>query len=161
MKDYSPEGFTFFTNYGSRKAQELKENPNAAIAIYWTPLRRQIRIEGTIKKVTREESEKYFKERPRDSQISALTSPQSQIVPSRNFLEKRENEIRTELGENNQVPMPDWGGYILVPHTIEFWQGQSNRLHDRIRFRRNIDKEIDNEFVHRGEDGWAYDRLAP
>lgn len=162
VKGYGKEGFTFYTNYRSRKAKELAENPNAAITVYWLPLRRSIRIEGVVAKLSREESEKYFAQRPRASQIGALVSPQSEIIPSRQFLDEKEDDIKKQIGDN-PVPMPDWGGYLLKPHTVEFWQGQTNRLHDRIRFRRseNINGKPDGEFIHEGEFGWVYDRLAP
>lgn len=162
VKGYATEGFSFYTNYRSRKAKELAENPNAAITVYWLPLRRSVRIEGTVTKLSREESEKYFSSRPRASQIGALASPQSEIIPGRRFLDEKEAEIKNQIGDDNQVPMPDWGGYVLKPHTIEFWQGQTDRLHDRIRFRRSeLTGKPDGEFIHQGEDGWVYDRLAP
>ncbi|XP_063697789.1 pyridoxine/pyridoxamine 5'-phosphate oxidase-like [Culicoides brevitarsis] len=163
LKDYSPAGFTFFTNYGSRKAQEIQDNPNVAMTIYWTPLRRSIRIEGVASKIPREESEKYFHSRPRASQIGALASPQSTAIPSRQYLDDIESEIKAKLGEDGEVPLPNWGGYLVVPRTIEFWQGQTNRLHDRIRFKK-FDGDVsalDAKVTHVGEDGWIYERLAP
>uniref|UniRef100_A0A336M7R7 pyridoxal 5'-phosphate synthase n=1 Tax=Culicoides sonorensis TaxID=179676 RepID=A0A336M7R7_CULSO len=163
LKDYGPKGFTFFTNYGSRKAQEIEQNPNVAMTIYWTPLRRSIRIEGEASKISREDSEKYFHTRPRASQIGALASPQSQPIPSRQYLDEIESGIKAKLGDTDEVPLPNWGGYLVVPRTIEFWQGQTNRLHDRIRFKKfNGDpKELDPNVTHVGEDGWIYERLAP
>lgn len=151
MKSYSPsEGFTFFTNYGSRKAQDLAGNPKISTNLYWFPLKKQIRIEGVVEKVSAEESEAYFYERPRDSQIGALVSEQSKTIEGRHVLDAREKEIRESLAEGDKVPMPNWGGYRIIPHRFEFWQGQSNRIHDRIVFRR---KEEDEE--------WILERLAP
>jgi pyridoxamine 5'-phosphate oxidase len=133
-----------------------------AATIYWLPLRRSIRIEGTVEKIPNSESEAYFHSRPRASQIGALASPQSQPIPSREHLDKIECDIKQELGDEAIVPMPNWGGYLIIPRSIEFWQGQTNRLHDRIRFRKNFtENEIDGKLVHRGENGWVYERLAP
>lgn len=182
LKDYGPSGFTFFTNYASRKAQEIvsciwsferthisenlssqEQNPNVAFTIYWTPLRRSIRVEGEASKISREDSEKYFHSRPRASQIGALASPQSQLIPSRQYLDEIESGIKAKLGDTQEVPLPNWGGYLVVPRTIEFWQGQTNRLHDRIRFRKfdGDVSELDANVTHLGEDGWIYERLAP
>jgi pyridoxamine 5'-phosphate oxidase len=160
LKGYDERGFTFFTNYSSRKAADMETNPNVAVVFYWCPLRRSIRIEGTVTKLSREESETYFHQRPRASQIGALASPQSQVIPSREYLDKVENEIKQKLGESEEVPLPDWGGYLITPRTIEFWQGQTNRLHDRIRFRKS-EEDVDDKSIHRGENGWVYERLAP
>jgi len=160
LKGFDERGFTFFTNYGSRKAEELASNPNCAVSFYWLPLRRQIRIEGCVTKLSHEESEAYFHVRPRASQIGAVASPQSRTIPSREFIDKIEEELKLKLGEEEKVPMPNWGGYLITPKMIEFWQGQTNRLHDRIRFRKS-DEEVDDKLVHRGENGWVYERLAP
>lgn len=160
LKGFDERGFTFFTNYGSRKAEELASNPNCAVSFYWLPLRRQIRIEGSVTKLSRVESEAYFHVRPRASQIGAVASPQSQIIPSREYIDKIEEELKLKLGEEEKVPMPNWGGYLITPTMIEFWQGQTNRLHDRIRFRKS-DEEVDDKLIHRGENGWVYERLAP
>ncbi|XP_060647906.1 pyridoxine/pyridoxamine 5'-phosphate oxidase isoform X2 [Drosophila nasuta] len=163
VKEATAEGFTFFTNYGSRKADEIAANPNVAIAIYWMPLRRSVRIEGLAEKIPHAASLKYFHERPRASQIGAAASPQSQRIPSRSHLDKIECSIKAKLGPDGEVPLPNWGGYLVKPHLIEFWQGQTDRLHDRIRFRRgpNVESEIDGQLVHGGENGWVYERLAP
>lgn len=138
----------------------MASNPNVAAVFYWLPLRRSIRIEGTVSKVSREESETYFHQRPRASQIGALASPQSQIIPNREHMDKIEDDIKKQLGEDGEVPLPNWGGYLISPKMIEFWQGQTNRLHDRIRFRKS-DEAVDDKLVHRGENGWVYERLAP
>ena len=126
------------------------------------PLRRSIRIEGSVTKIPNIESEAYFHTRPRASQIGALASPQSQVIPSREHMDKIEDDIKEKLGDSAEVPMPNWGGYLITPRAIEFWQGQTNRLHDRICFRKNVeDKDIDEKLVHRGENGWVFERLAP
>lgn len=160
LKGFDSRGFTFFTNYASRKAQDIEGNPNVAVSFYWLPLRRSVRIEGSATKLTREESETYFHSRPRASQIGALASPQSNVIPSREYLDEIETQIKRDLGDAKEVPLPNWGGYLIAPRTIEFWQGQTNRLHDRIRFRRS-EEDVDEKLVHRGEDGWVYERLAP
>uniref|UniRef100_A0A2M4APJ2 pyridoxal 5'-phosphate synthase n=1 Tax=Anopheles triannulatus TaxID=58253 RepID=A0A2M4APJ2_9DIPT len=163
LKDVTEEGFTFFTNYESRKAAELAENANVALAFYWLPLRRSVRIEGVAERITREASESYFHTRPRASQIGALASPQSQPIPNREYLDKKEKAIKEELGPDKVVPLPNWGGYLVRPRAIEFWQGQTNRLHDRIRFRKELKagESVDGTLLHQGEDGWVYERLAP
>ncbi|XP_034487121.1 pyridoxine-5'-phosphate oxidase isoform X2 [Drosophila innubila] len=163
VKEATAEGFTFFTNYGSRKAEEIAGNSNVAIAIYWMPLRRSVRIEGVAEKIPQAASLKYFHERPRASQIGAAASPQSQRIPSRSYLDEIETSIKEKLGPDGEVPLPNWGGYLVRPTLIEFWQGQTDRLHDRIRFRRgpDVESEIDNKLVHCGENGWVYERLAP
>lgn len=160
LKGFDERGFTFFTNYSSRKAEDLKSNPNCAVAFYWLPLRRSVRIEGSVTKLSKEESEAYFHVRPRASQIGALASPQSKIIPSREYIDKIEDGIKEKLGDCETVPMPDWGGYLIEPRMVEFWQGQTNRLHDRIRFRKS-NEEVDDKLIHRGENGWVYERLAP
>lgn len=162
VKEVSKDGFTFFTNYGSRKAQEIESNPHVAMTFYWTPLRRSVRIEGRAEKISREKSLAYFRERPRASQIGALASDQSTRIKSREELDEKERKIKEELGPDKDVPLPNWGGFLVRPHLIEFWQGQTNRLHDRICFRKsNNPKEVDGSLVHQGVDGWVYERLAP
>ncbi|CAD6995987.1 unnamed protein product [Ceratitis capitata] len=163
LKDVTDDGFRFFTNYGSHKAQDIACNPNVAMTIYWLPLRRQIRIEGVAEKIPQEDSLAYFHQRPRASQIGALASEQSTRIPSRTHLDEIEQEIKAKLGPDGEVPLPNWGGYLIRPHTVEFWQGQTNRLHDRIQFRRgpDIEREVDGKLVHKGELGWVYERLAP
>lgn len=163
VKEATAEGFTFFTNYGSRKADDIASNPNVAIAIYWLPLRRSVRIEGVAEKIPQSASLKYFHERPRASQIGAAASPQSKPIPSRSYLDEVEAGIKQKLGADGEVPLPNWGGYLVRPSVIEFWQGQTDRLHDRIRFRRgdNVEAEVDGKLIHAGENGWIYERLAP
>ncbi|XP_052865800.1 pyridoxine/pyridoxamine 5'-phosphate oxidase-like [Anopheles cruzii] len=163
LKDVTDEGFTFFTNYESRKADELTENSSVALAFYWLPLRRSVRIEGTAERVSRDASETYFHTRPRASQIGAVASPQSKPIPNREFLDKKERALKEELGPDAEVPLPNWGGYLVRPKAIEFWQGQTNRLHDRIRFRKalKVDERVDGVLLHQGESDWVYERLAP
>ena len=151
LKGVDARGFVFFTNYESRKGRELSENPRAALVFFWEPLERQVRVEGTVERVSREESRRYFDVRPRASRIGAWASRQSTVVPSRESLEQREIELdrqfREQFGES--VPLPEfWGGYRVVPSVIEFWQGRPSRLHDRLRYTRQGDR-------------WAIERLSP
>lgn len=116
-----------------------------------------------MEKISRTESETYFHQRPRASQIGALASPQSQPIPTREYLDRKEQDIKDQLGPDGVVPLPNWGGYLVRPRMVEFWQGQTNRLHDRIRFRKLLKEgeTADGELLHQGENGWFYDRLAP
>jgi len=148
LKGFDAQGFVFYTNYGSRKAVELQSNPEGSLIFHWAALQRQIRLEGLVSRVAREESEAYFRTRPRGSQIGAWASAQSEPLGSRSLLEERVKKYEAEF-KGGEVPLPPfWGGYRLEPRTMEFWQGRANRLHDRIRFTR------------KGE-GWERVRLYP
>jgi pyridoxamine 5'-phosphate oxidase len=149
LRGFDHRGFNFYTNYESRKATELAENPRAVLVLHWAPLQRQIRIEGNVEKLSTEESDAYFQSRPFGHKLGAHVSPQSQVIPDRQFLEDRLTALLARYAENVEVSRPShWGGYRVVPHTIEFWQGRANRLHDRLRYRKS------------GE-GWTIERLAP
>ncbi|XP_026468718.1 pyridoxine-5'-phosphate oxidase-like isoform X2 [Ctenocephalides felis] len=161
-KGYGEEGFKFFTNYGSRKAKDLEENPNAALTFYWEPLKRCVRIEGKVQKVPKDESVAYFHSRPRDSQIGACASEQSTVIAGRHVLINKEQELKEKYKDDQPIECPYWGGYIVIPRSIEFWQGQSDRLHDRIKFRKLLPNEqIDLNLTHEADNGWVYERLSP
>jgi pyridoxamine 5'-phosphate oxidase len=134
LKGFDENGFSFYTNYLSQKGKELKKNPQACLVFFWGELERQVRIEGKIEKLSKEASEKYFHSRPVASQIGAIASPQSQILNDRKELEQKFEELTSQY-EGKTIPKPaHWGGYILKPTAIEFWQGRRSRLHDRIKF---------------------------
>ncbi|TMS21863.1 Pyridoxine-5'-phosphate oxidase [Larimichthys crocea] len=162
LKGYSNEGFRFFTNYESRKGSELDSNPYASLVFYWEPLYRQIRIEGHVERLPTETSIEYFHSRPKSSQIGAVVSRQSTPVPNRDYLRQKNAELE-EKYKDTEVPMPDyWGGYVVKPYMIEFWQGQTVRLHDRIVFTKPKDRKSElGEFQHAAEGGWVYQRLSP
>jgi len=148
LRNFTEDGFIYYTNYTSRKGIEISDNPNCAILFFWPELERQIRIEGEVQKQTSEESDLYFNTRPRESKIGAWTSSQSKVISDREVLNK-EFEINSNKYPTDMIPRPAfWGGYIVKPLTIEFWQGRPNRLHDRILYT----KENNN---------WKIDRLAP
>jgi pyridoxamine 5'-phosphate oxidase len=148
LRGCDERGFTFFTNYESRKGIELESNPRAALAFYWHGLERQVRVEGAVERVSAEESDVYFRSRPPGSRLGAWASHQSEVIPSREILEARCREFERAYAQG-QIPRPaNWGGYRVVPEAIEFWQGRPNRLHDRLRYRK-------------GELGWVIERLAP
>ncbi|RMF13673.1 MAG: pyridoxamine 5'-phosphate oxidase, partial [Gammaproteobacteria bacterium] len=148
LKFFDARGFVFYTNYESRKAAQLKENPRAALLFPWLPLNRQVKIEGRVEKVSQAESLRYFSSRPRGSQLGAWVSQQSHVISSRQFLEMKLDEIRRKFGEG-KIPLPSfWGGYRVIPELIEFWQGRESRLHDRFQYRLS-------------DAGWTIERLAP
>lgn len=149
LKSFDQRGFVFFTNYHSRKGHELMHNPRAALLFHWPELVRQIRIEGITHRVSAEESDAYFRTRPRGSQIGALASDQSRPIENRKMLEDRVSELSAELRDQEVPRPPHWGGYRLVPSALEFWQGRQDRLHDRIRYTRTTGGE------------WRMERLSP
>jgi len=148
LKGADERGFIFFTNYDSRKGNELAANPNAALTFFWPELERQVCVAGTVTKLSKEESETYFKSRPRGSQLSAWASNQSSVVPDRAALEKQWKEIELKFPTDIPLP-PNWGGYILAHTRIEFWQGRPSRLHDRFSYTKQLDGS------------WNIDRLSP
>jgi pyridoxamine 5'-phosphate oxidase len=150
LKEIDARGFVFYTNYESRKAIELDDNPQAALLFYWLPLDRQVRVEGAVERVDAAESDAYFATRPLESRLGAIASPQSRVIASRDQLEQWVEAARASHGEAPARP-PQWGGYRVVPAMIELWQGQPSRLHDRVRYTRDPS----------AAGGWARDRLAP
>jgi pyridoxamine 5'-phosphate oxidase len=155
LKAFDERGFVFFSNYESRKGRELSENPRAALLFHWDPLGRQVRIEGPVTRTSAEETEEYVRSRPRASQLSALASPQSETVADRAALERRVSELEFRYGDG-ELPVPDnWGGFRLHPEAFEFWQQRSDRLHDRLVYRRD-DADADAD-----AGGWLIERLAP
>ena len=149
LKGFDERGFAFYTNYESQKGKELLENPYAALLFYWKELHRQVRVTGSVVRLTRQESEEYFRSRPVGSQLAAAASAQSQPILDRATLEGQYAALEARY-RHAEVPLPDsWGGYRVVPASFEFWQGRENRLHDRLRY------------LPRPEGGWIIDRLAP
>jgi pyridoxamine 5'-phosphate oxidase len=149
VKGFDERGFTFFSNYASRKGGELAANPRAALAFYWDPLGRQVRIEGAVERTSADETADYVRSRPRGSQLGALASPQSEVIDSRETLERRVAELE-QRHRSGELPLPtSWGGYRLAADTVELWQQRHDRLHDRLRYRRG------------DGGGWVIERLAP
>ena len=160
LKGYNPEGFIFFTNYESDKGKNLAQNPNAALVFFWKELERQIRIEGTVQKVSAEESDRYFNSRPASSRIGAWASPQSAVIENRLVIEQNV-ERYSSIFANDSIERPDhWGGYIVKPTSIEFWQGRSSRLHDRIRYKLETN-DYNAATDTRTDANWTIERLAP
>jgi pyridoxamine 5'-phosphate oxidase len=149
LKGFDDRGFVFYTNYRSQKGQELAANPHAALVFLWGDLERQVRVVGRVEKATALEADTYFQSRPLGSRLGAWASTQSEVIPSREFLENRMSELAKEY-QDREIPRPDhWGGFRVVPTELEFWQGRPSRLHDRLRYRLQDDG------------GWVIDRLAP
>jgi pyridoxamine 5'-phosphate oxidase len=148
-KGFLPPGFIFFSHYTSRKGRELEANPQAALLFHWSPLGRQVRVEGAVRQLDPDESDEYFATRPRDAQIGALASRQSERLESRERLDGRVAEVRAEIGDGPVPRPPTWGGYLLVPDAWEFWQHRDSRLHDRFRYEREP------------SGGWRIERLFP
>lgn len=148
LKDYNNKGFTFFTNYNSRKGRDISENPYVSLLFFWFQQQRQIRIDGIAEKTSEDESDKYFQSRPFRSQVAAIVSSQSNVIASRDVLDSSFLAHLEQCKESEIKRPPHWGGYRIIPDSFEFWQGQADRLHDRIRYR------IDNEV-------WIRERLSP
>jgi pyridoxamine 5'-phosphate oxidase len=149
LKSFDPRGFVFFTNYNSRKSCQLRENPRAALVFYWPTLERQVRVEGAVVKTTEEESDAYFATRPRGSQLGAWASDQSRVIAGRGDLDERFRQMDSTYRDLPIPRPPHWGGYRLIPITIEFWQGRADRLHDRFAYRLREAKD------------WVIERMAP
>ena len=151
LKDCDADGLVFYTSYRSDKGQQLAENPHAALVFLWLELERQVRVEGTVSKVSAAESEAYFRTRPRENRLGALASRQSQIVADRRTLDERYQQLAAQYpNEEDNIPMPhQWGGYRVKPEMLEFWQGRHGRMHDRLRYR------------WQKEGGWRLERLEP
>jgi len=149
LKGYDARGFIFFTNYNSAKGNELAENPKASLLFFWKELERQVRIDGTVEKISAIESDIYFKSRPIGSQIGAWASPQSTVIKNRQVIEENFLKYEEQFGNQN-IPRPEhWGGYLVKPNKIEFWQGRSSRLHDRI------------QYTFQTDGNWKRERVAP
>ena len=149
LKGYDAHGFVFFTNYESRKGTDLAANPYASLVFPWFPMHRQVIVAGGVERVSRAETEAYFRSRPRGSQLGAWASPQSRVLPDRAAVETGLAAAAERFGDGPVPAPPHWGGLRVVPETVEFWQGRGDRLHDRLRFRRTADR------------GWLVERLAP
>ena len=149
LKGLDERGFIFYSNYDSAKGTQLATNPRAELLFYWPELERQVRIHGDVERLERSASEEYFRSRPIGNQLGAVASPQSSVIPNREYLQDLYDTLETQY-ESEAVPMPGhWGGYRVLPQSLEFWQGRKSRLHDRLRYRRDADG------------GWIVERLAP
>jgi pyridoxamine 5'-phosphate oxidase len=149
LKDFSEKGFTFFTNYNSFKGKQLAENPKACLVFFWKELERQVRITGIVEKISGQASDEYFYSRPVGSQVGAVASPQSSVIINREWLDKNYNQIENKTKQKSIKRPPHWGGYIVKPVIIEFWQGRPSRLHDRL------------QYLLQDDGKWKMERLAP
>jgi pyridoxamine 5'-phosphate oxidase len=149
LKAFDENGFVFFSNYDSNKGKQLQENPMACLVFFWKELERQIRITGTVSKTSGKESDDYFNSRPEGSRVGAWASPQSHIIASREWLEENEKEFRNKFNNEKLSRPENWGGYRVMPYVVEFWQGRTNRLHDRI------------QYTQQDNGKWIIERLAP
>ena len=150
LKEVCDIGFVFYTSHANRKGKELGTNPFCALTFYWAELERQVRVEGRVQLIPRSRAEVYFRSRPRGSRLGALASKQSEWLPNRQILEKKLTDLEAQYAGSDDIPMPEsWGGYLVVPETIEFWQGRPNRLHDRIRYKKDAGGN------------WTVERLSP
>lgn len=149
LKGVDERGFAFYTNYNSLKGQQLSQNPHAALVFWWAELERQVRIEGRVEKLSAQESENYYHSRPRNSQLGAWVSNQSQVIDSRAVLDRQLEELQQKYTHREIPRPPHWGGFRVIPSTLEFWQGRPSRLHDRLRYRLTTEKR------------WVRERLAP
>ena len=149
LKDFGEKGFTFFTNYNSFKGQQLSENPKACLVFFWKELERQVRITGLVEKISDEANNEYFYSRPMDSQLGAIASPQSQVIESREWLDEKFKQLKNKKRDSGIQRPANWGGYIVKPVIIEFWQGRPSRLHDRLQYTLQENAE------------WKMERLAP
>ena len=150
LKDVDADGFTFYTNYESAKAAQLAAAPQACLVFFWAELERQVRVSGTVSRTAAAVSDAYFTSRPLDSRVGAWASPQSRVIPSRDVLESAMAEAAARFAGSAVPRPPHWGGYVVAPTVVEFWQGRPNRLHDRLRYRRAP-----------GATNWTIERLAP
>lgn len=149
LKDFDEKGFTFYTNYTSPKAKDLTEIPKAALVFWWPKSQKQIRITGQVQRLDAQASDDYFKQRPKESCISAMASKQSSVIPNKDYLIERFKKLEEKYKDISPIPRPDyWGGYLLLPQSIEFWQGKPHRLHDRFLYTKT-------------DKGWQKERLAP
>jgi len=164
LKSFCKKGFVFYTNGISQKGRDLAENPRACLLFYWEPVKRQVRVEGQVERLPDSVADAYFHSRPFVSRVGAVASQQSAVVADRAKLDTQVEQLTAKYQESQQVPRPEsWGGYRVIPRSVEFWQGRSTRLHDRLRFRRRSDVDVagaNTPFVD-GDDGWVIERLYP